>query len=55
MRKLVRYRKFRGHSGKVYRIQMTAEEIEARHQYWTVVAVTPLVTILLLAMAAGMI
>ena len=47
------YRKFKGQMGRVYWIEMSEEEVLEADLFRLIVAVTPLITILLFAWAAG--
>lgn len=49
------YRKFKGWSGKRYLVEVQPEEVLARDLYWLTVVLTPLISIFLMAWAAGMI
>lgn len=49
----VPYRKFKGQTGKVYWVEMTMAEVAQRDLYWLIVALTPIVGIVLMAWAAG--
>ena len=49
----VPYRKFKGQTGKVYWVEMTMAEGAQRGLYWLIVALTPIVGIVLMAWAAG--
>ena len=48
------YRTFRGHSGKRYRFEMTADEVEQERIYRAVLVTMPVLMFLILAAAAGL-
>ena len=48
------YRKFKGWSGKVYWIEMSREEVLKAEAYRATVLLTPLIFIVVMAWAAGM-
>lgn len=49
------YRKFKGWSGRKYLVEVPFEEVIARDIYRMTVVLTPLISIILMAWAAGMI
>ena len=51
----VPFRKFRGQNGRIYWVEMTMAEVAQRDLYWITVVLTPVITIVLMAWAAGMI
>ena len=49
------YEKVRFHGDRKYLVRVSREEVDERQLYWLSVVATPLVSILVLAAAAGMI
>ena len=49
------YRKFKGWTGKRYLVEVPFEEVLAKDVYRLTVVITPLITIVLMAWAAGLI
>ena len=49
------YRKFKGWTGRKYLVEVPFEEVLARDVYMLTIVITPLIGIVLMAWAAGMI